>query len=127
MNLQIPGPLGLVGRLFAILLMAVVIEFAVGTFVYERASHLSLQDDEAKRLAEHLVIARRLVSERPRPERWIEICAAGQNPPSALAKQGQRLLQGGGFRVTRHALPSQRPLTLVGACRFIVGNSFVYK
>ncbi len=69
MNLQIPGPLGLVGRLFAILLMAVVIEFAVGTFVYERASHLSLQDDEAKRLAEHLVIARRLVSERPRPER----------------------------------------------------------
>lgn len=69
MNLQVPGPLGLVGRLFAILLMAVVIEFAVGTLVYERASHLSLQDDEAKRLAEHLVIARRLVIERPRRER----------------------------------------------------------
>lgn len=69
MNLHAPGPRGLVGRLFAILLMAVVIEFAVGTLIYERASHLSLQDDEAKRLAEHLVIARKLVGERPPRER----------------------------------------------------------
>ena len=61
--------LGLVGRIFGILLLTVLLEFAVGTLIYERASHLSLQDDEARRLAEHLVIARKLVSEQPASER----------------------------------------------------------
>lgn len=61
--------LGLVGRLFVILLLTVTLEFAVGTLVYERASHFSLQDDEARRLAEHLVIARKLLSEQPPEER----------------------------------------------------------
>jgi len=60
---------GLVGRIFAILLITVGIEFAVGTLVYERASHSSLQEDEARRLAEHLVISRKLVAERPWRER----------------------------------------------------------
>lgn len=58
------GSLGLVGRLSAILLLTVLLEFAVGTLIYERASHLSLQDDEARRLAEHLVIARKLLAEQ---------------------------------------------------------------
>ena len=40
------------------------LEFAVGTLMYERASQLSLQDDEARRLAEHLVIARKLLTEQ---------------------------------------------------------------
>ncbi|MDX3901345.1 MAG: ATP-binding protein [Sphingobium sp.] len=60
---------GLLGRLIAILLLTVVLEFAVGTLIYERASHLSLQEDDAKRLAEHLVIARKLMHEAPRAER----------------------------------------------------------
>jgi signal transduction histidine kinase len=63
------GSLGLVGRIFAILLLTLSLEFAVGTLIYERASHFSLQDDEARRLAEHLVIARKLVSEQPREDR----------------------------------------------------------
>jgi signal transduction histidine kinase len=63
------GSLGLLGRLFAILLLTVTLEFAVGTLIYERASQLSLQDDEARRLAEHLVIARKLLSESPQVER----------------------------------------------------------
>ncbi|MGC4250448.1 MAG: ATP-binding protein [Sphingobium sp.] len=42
-----------------------VLEFAVGTLIYERSSHLSLQDDEARRLAEHLIIARKLLDEQP--------------------------------------------------------------
>ncbi|HEX7875036.1 MAG TPA: ATP-binding protein [Sphingobium sp.] len=60
---------GLVGRLFVILLLTLTLEFAVGTLIYERAGHLSLQDDEARRLAEHLVIARKLVAEQPVAER----------------------------------------------------------
>jgi signal transduction histidine kinase len=69
LKLQFRGSLGLLGRLCAILLLTVTLEFAVGTLVYERASHLSLQDDEARRLAEHLVIARKLLVEQPRGER----------------------------------------------------------
>lgn len=63
--------MGLVGRLFAILLITVLIEFAIGIFVYERAEHLALREDEARRLAEHLVISRKLVAERPLHERHI--------------------------------------------------------
>ncbi|NWK94847.1 two-component sensor histidine kinase [Sphingobium lactosutens] len=69
MRRHVRGSLGLLGRLFAILLLTVTLEFAVGTLIYERASHLSLQDDEARRLAEHLVIARKLLVEQPRGER----------------------------------------------------------
>ncbi len=69
MRHYITSSLGLVGRIFAILLLTVVLEFAVGTLIYERASHLSLQEDEARRLAEHLVISRKLMAEQPREER----------------------------------------------------------
>jgi len=57
--------LGLIGRVFAILLLAILIEFGASTFYYERASQLSVRDDEARRLAEHLVIARKLLAEEP--------------------------------------------------------------
>ena len=69
MRPHVSRSLGLVGRLFAILLLALTLEFAVGTLIYERAEQLSLQDDEARRLAEHLVIARKLVAEQPLDER----------------------------------------------------------
>lgn len=60
---------GLLGRIVAILLLAVTIEFAISTYLYERASHVSVRDDEARRLAEHLIVARRVLNERPPIER----------------------------------------------------------
>ena len=60
---------GLLGRIVAILLLAVTIEFAISTYLYERASHVSVRDDEARRLAEHLIVARRVLNERPSIER----------------------------------------------------------
>jgi signal transduction histidine kinase len=60
---------GLLGRIVAILLLAVTIEFVVSTYLYERASHVSVRDDEARRLAEHLIVARRVLNERPASER----------------------------------------------------------
>jgi two-component system osmolarity sensor histidine kinase EnvZ len=60
---------GLLGRILAILLLTVVIEFGVSTLLYERASQFSVREDEARRLAEHLVIARTLVADRPWQER----------------------------------------------------------
>jgi signal transduction histidine kinase len=59
------APTGLIGRIFAILLLTLLIESGISTLLYERASRFSLRDDEAHRLAEHLVIARKLVSEQP--------------------------------------------------------------
>ena len=57
--------LGLLGRVVAILLLIIVVEFGASTILYERASRYSVQEDEARRLAEHLVISRKLMAERP--------------------------------------------------------------
>lgn len=68
MTARRPG-LGLIGRLVAILLLTVTIEFALSTLLYERASQFAVRDDEARRLAEHLVISRRLIAEQPSARR----------------------------------------------------------
>ncbi len=60
---------GLARRVLFILLLTVTAEFFISTLLYERASQFSLREDEAHRLAEHLVIARKLVAERPPRER----------------------------------------------------------
>lgn len=62
-------PFGLIGRVFAILLLAVLIETAASFLLYERASQFSVRQDEAHRLAEHLVIARKLIEETPEANR----------------------------------------------------------
>lgn len=93
---------GLVGRLLAILLLALTLEFAVGTLIYERVGHLSLQDDEARRLAEHLVIARKLVTEQTpgkrhamaiqlTTDRYDVHWTPASPPPPALAPELERM------------------------------------
>ncbi|MBJ6121530.1 ATP-binding protein [Sphingomonas mollis] len=62
-------PRSLVGQIVGILLLTMAIDFGVSTLLYERASTFAVQDDEARRLAEHLVVANRLLSERPVEER----------------------------------------------------------
>ncbi len=47
----------------------IVVEFGASTLLYERASELSLREDEAHRLAEHLVVARKLLDEWPQAQR----------------------------------------------------------
>ncbi|WP_293971458.1 ATP-binding protein [Sphingomonas sp.] len=66
---RIGGPLGLLGHIFAILLLTVVIEFGASTYLYERSSRFSVREDEARRLAEHLVIARKISNESPKTDR----------------------------------------------------------
>jgi signal transduction histidine kinase len=60
---------GLLGRLLTILLLTLAVEFVASTILYERSSRALIRKDEAHRLAEHLVIARTLISDRPWPER----------------------------------------------------------
>ncbi|GGA56783.1 hypothetical protein GCM10011395_29040 [Sphingomonas psychrolutea] len=62
---RLHGSAGLIGQIFAILLLAMVLEFGVSTLLYERASQFSVRDDEARRLAEHVLIARKLANETP--------------------------------------------------------------
>ena len=69
MNWRLGIPIGLLGRIFTILLLTVVIEFGASTYLYERSSNFSVREDEARCLAEHLVIARKLIDERPAPDR----------------------------------------------------------
>lgn len=61
---RLHGSAGLIGQIFAILLLAMVLEFGVSALLYERASQFAVRDDEARRLAEHLLIARKLVDEK---------------------------------------------------------------
>ncbi len=61
--------IGLVGRIVAILLLTLLFEFSASTLLYERASQFSVRDDEARRLAEHLVISRKLMAEQPPDQR----------------------------------------------------------
>lgn len=94
--------IGLIGRLVAILLLAVTVEFGISTFLYERASRFSVRDDEARRLAEHLVVARRVIAEAPaagRPrvaaelstDRYLVAWHAHAAPPSRLAPELQNM------------------------------------
>lgn len=55
---------GLLGRLLAILLLTLAIEFVASTILYEQSSRALIRSDEAHRLAEHLVIARKLLSDQ---------------------------------------------------------------
>ena len=58
---------GLLGRLLLILALVQATEFLVNTLVFERTSQFALQDDDAHRMAEHLVIVRRvLAAETPK-------------------------------------------------------------
>ena len=57
--------IGLLGRILAVLLIVAATEFAVSTFFFERANQFALRDDEAYRVAEHLVIARRVLDRAP--------------------------------------------------------------
>lgn len=95
---------GLLGRVVAILLLTVLIEFGVSTLLYERATQFSIVDDEARRLAEHLVISRRLLERRAPPARpamasqlttdrysvqWAPRPAFPPTDPHAAATRGQ--------------------------------------
>lgn len=56
---------GLAGRIFAILLLALGVEFCMSTLVYERASNVTTRSEHAHRVGEHLAVARRLMSDQP--------------------------------------------------------------
>ncbi len=60
---------GLPERLLAILLLVAAFDFAANTLLFERASRFAVREDDAARVAEHLVLASRVIERTPVPER----------------------------------------------------------
>jgi signal transduction histidine kinase len=56
---------GLLGRIILILGFVLATEFVVNTVVFDRVSRFALRDDEAHRMAEYLVVARRVLDRTP--------------------------------------------------------------
>lgn len=121
------------------------VEFGASTLLYERASYFSVQEDEAHRLAEHLVIARRLISERPAVERpamarelvterydvhWSPHPAPGFPTPKLVRMRDQILawepdLARSGLRLRLAPLPQGR--TIVGDFRLDDGSYVAFR
>lgn len=60
---------GLPERLLAILLLVAGVDFAANTLLFDRASRFALREDDAARVAEHLVIASRVMERTPEADR----------------------------------------------------------
>lgn len=61
--------IGLVGRILAIVLLAILIEFCASTLLYDRTSRLWMREDDTHRVAEHVATAGRILSQRRPAER----------------------------------------------------------
>ncbi len=66
---EVFGRMSLAGRLIAIVLAILVTDFASNSIMFERANSFTLHSEEAERMAEHLVVAQRMVGSAPRPRR----------------------------------------------------------
>jgi signal transduction histidine kinase len=88
---------GLLGRIFLILALVLGTEFLANTFLFDRASQLALAEDEARRMGEHLVVARRVLDRTTPVERhsrarelstnnfalkWSSMNTAARRPPA---------------------------------------------
>ncbi|MCW5626476.1 MAG: HAMP domain-containing protein [Burkholderiales bacterium] len=62
-------PKGLIGRVTAVLLGALVLEFLGSAILYQQADRYTVEEDNARRVAEQLVVAERLLSEVPPSQR----------------------------------------------------------
>lgn len=60
---------GLGGRLLAIMVIVIAIDFLANTVLFDRASDFALRNDDAERMAEHLVISYRVIERTPSQER----------------------------------------------------------
>lgn len=93
---------GLPERLLAILLLVAGVDFAANTLLFDRASRFALREDDAARVAEHLVIASRVMERTPQASRArvardlstnrfsLEWRARGPRPVGPVALGGMR-------------------------------------
>lgn len=68
---------GLLGRIILILIAVMATEFVTNTYLFDRASQFALHEDEVERIAEHLVVAHRLMDQAgpdERPELASQLC-----------------------------------------------------
>lgn len=63
------GRFSLAARLLVIISAVLLVDFAMNSFQFERASTLALGSEEAARMADHLVVARRVIGNAPAADR----------------------------------------------------------
>lgn len=63
------GRLGLPERLLAVLLLVVIVDFAANSLVFQRINSFALQQDDAERIAENLVLSARAMERADRTKR----------------------------------------------------------
>lgn len=76
---ELRGGMSLAGTLLAIVLALLVVDFAGNSLMFERANTGTVNAEETSRLAERLVVARRIVAQSPeaeRPERVRQLSTA---------------------------------------------------
>ncbi len=76
---EVRGGISLAGTLLAIVLALLVVDFIGNSVMFERANTFTVNSEEASRMAEHLVVARRIVAETPpaqRPHRTRQLSTA---------------------------------------------------
>ena len=66
---ELRGGISLAGSLLAIVLALLVVDFVSNSVMFERANTFTINSEEASRMAEHIVVARRIVVSTPLPER----------------------------------------------------------
>lgn len=88
--------MGLPERLFAVLVLVVVVEFAANSFLFERANTFELRKDDAERISENLTLAHRSLEHAKENEREevakllttsrfsLEVSGSGNPPLGAL-------------------------------------------
>lgn len=62
-------PKGLIGRVIAVILAALVLEFMGSILIHDQVDRFTLREDHARRVAELLVVGKRLLAEAPPSER----------------------------------------------------------
>lgn len=79
----------LAGRLLAILLVVIAVDFVANSLMFERERSFAVSNEEAVRMAEHLVVARRLVAAAP-PARRAEVARELSTDRFAIAWRDSR-------------------------------------
>jgi hypothetical protein len=62
---QWAGHIGLFGRLLALLVLVMMVDFTANALIFEKASDFALHQEDAARLAERLVVADQVLETEP--------------------------------------------------------------
>jgi signal transduction histidine kinase len=136
---------GLPERLLAILLLVAGVDFAANILLFDRASQFALREDDAARVAEHLVIASRIIEDTSPADRArvardlstsrfsLEWQSSGHKPVGSTELGGLRkqIVQQGSRHnhadLRLHLHPSGSPAKIAGSVQLPDGSALKFR